>query len=79
MLGEQRVLEGCEELCCELCREWRGMMWSYRECGSGGAGRLQSLGDKGVWRAGPGGGVKESSGMQAHLEECRGEGVRRRV
>ena len=55
MLGEQRVLEGCEELCCELCREWRGMMWSYRECGSGGEGRLQSLGDNGVWRAGPGG------------------------
>ena len=67
------------ELRCGLRREWRGMMWSYRECGSGGAGRLQSLGDKGVWRAGPGGGVKEGSGMQAHLEERRGEGVRRMV
>ena len=54
-------------------------MWSCGECASGGAERLQSLGDKGVWRAVPGGGVKESSGMQAHLEECRGEGVRRRV
>ena len=63
MLGEQRVLEGCEELCCGRPRESSGVMWSYRECGSGGAGRLQSLGDKGVWRAGPGGGVKEGCAL----------------
>ena len=54
-------------------------MWSCGECGSVGAGRLLSLGAPGVWRAGPDWGVKEGCAVQAHLEECRGEGVRRRV
>ena len=50
-----------------------------RVCGSGVVQDLQNLGAEGVWRTWPGGAGIQGTEGQAHLEDCRGEGVRRVV